>query len=289
MKVAKLVKSGLSSNQLKWIAIIFMTIDHVGASSFNIPILADYIWILRLLGRIAAPLFLFTIVESCKYTRSKPKFILRLYIAGVSVGLFTTLTNFFLGDSVGYFLPGNIIFTFFYTVVYIFIIENALKAIKEKNYKQFAIFILLMIASYIPHIIFQWFHSFQFTELQLREYFLVQGLFNSFMPNPFYLEYSLIFVLLGVAMYFSKQKIAQCIVYTLFCILSFFGLSFVQQYNLSQYTDYFGYPQYWMILALPFMLFYNGKHGKAQKLFFYVYYPVHRYVINVIMTLLILL
>ena len=31
-----------------------------------------------------------------------------------------------------------------------------------------------------------------------------------------------------------------------------------------------------MILALPFMLLYNGEKGKAHKSLFYVYYPLHR-------------
>ena len=35
--------------------------------------------------------------------------------------------------------------------------------------------------------------------------------------------------------------------------------------------------QCFMILALPLLLLYNGKRGKAHKAFFYIYYPAHIY------------
>ena len=282
VELFKQAKSGLTSNQIKWIAVVFMTIDHIGANAFDIQMLAEHSWIFKLLGRIAAPLFLYMVTESCRHTKSKPRYIARLYIAGVSVGLFTAVTNFLFGEVVGYYLHRNMIFTYFYTALYIFLIENALLAIKEKNYKQLAVSILFIAATYIPHLIYLWFGSLRFSQLTFRTSYFVQGLFRSFILSPFYIEYSLVFVLLGVAMYFSRTKFAQCAVFSFFCILSYFGRSFVLQHNLSQISGLFGYPQYWMVLALPFMIFYNGKRGRSQKLFFYVYYPTHRYIISII-------
>ena len=53
----------LSANTLKIIALISMTLDHIGLFFGNILIL-------RLLGRIAFPIFAFFISEGCFYTKN---------------------------------------------------------------------------------------------------------------------------------------------------------------------------------------------------------------------------
>jgi len=58
----------LSGNALKVIAAIFMTIDHMG------ELLFPHLRILRILGRIAMPIFAFMIAEGCKYTRNRWKY-----------------------------------------------------------------------------------------------------------------------------------------------------------------------------------------------------------------------
>ena len=107
-------KRGLNAHQLKIIALIFMTIDHLGAYGFEIPIFDTYNTQLRLLGRIAMPLFLFVLTESIRYTRNRKKFLLRLYLGAVFSGLFVTVTNFLFHDSIGMFINSNIFFTYFY-------------------------------------------------------------------------------------------------------------------------------------------------------------------------------
>ncbi|MGL4760137.1 MAG: TraX family protein [Sarcina sp.] len=71
----------LNSFSLKIIAIITMTLDHIlyfiGAKAgLEIPIWFGY------LGRIAAPIFFFLIVEGFVHTRSKKRYLLRLGIFG---------------------------------------------------------------------------------------------------------------------------------------------------------------------------------------------------------------
>ena len=63
-------RKGLSSFNLKIIAIIFMTIDHINTSLgrfLHLPL-----WI-SLLGRFVAPLFVFFLVEGYFYTKNKMK------------------------------------------------------------------------------------------------------------------------------------------------------------------------------------------------------------------------
>ncbi len=62
----------LSTFALKIIAIISMLIDHVGAVFFP-----GVIW-LRLIGRLAFPIFCFLIAEGYAHTKNAPKYLIRL-------------------------------------------------------------------------------------------------------------------------------------------------------------------------------------------------------------------
>ncbi|WZL80045.1 TraX family protein [Vallitaleaceae bacterium 9-2] len=62
----------MTSNQLKWIAIITMIIDHVGAVLFK-----EYV-LFRIIGRIAFPIFAFLLTEGFSHTHDKKKYALRL-------------------------------------------------------------------------------------------------------------------------------------------------------------------------------------------------------------------
>ena len=59
------VHCGISATVLKWLALVFMTVDHVGA--FLFPECAA----LRAVGRLAFPLFAFTVGESLRHTRHR--------------------------------------------------------------------------------------------------------------------------------------------------------------------------------------------------------------------------
>lgn len=65
-------KSGLTGNQLKLIALITMTVDHIGM------LLLPRITVLRIIGRIAMPLYAYMIAEGCRYTHDRRRYFLRL-------------------------------------------------------------------------------------------------------------------------------------------------------------------------------------------------------------------
>ena len=76
--MAKLqTKTGLTGNQLKIIAMITMTCDHVGMQIFP-----HLVW-LRLIGRLAMPIYAYMIAEGCRHTRDRKKYLLRLLGMGV--------------------------------------------------------------------------------------------------------------------------------------------------------------------------------------------------------------
>ena len=71
------MKKNFSNFDLKIIAIITMTIDHIGA------ILYQDLTILRIIGRISFPIFAFLLVEGFKHTSNKFKYFLRLLLFAI--------------------------------------------------------------------------------------------------------------------------------------------------------------------------------------------------------------
>lgn len=69
-------KIGFNSNQLKIIALLTMTLDHVGL------LLHDFTPF-RIIGRLAFPLFAFMIAEGCRYTRHRLRYFLRIFLLGM--------------------------------------------------------------------------------------------------------------------------------------------------------------------------------------------------------------
>lgn len=63
---------GLTGNQLKFLAMITMTIDHIGA------VLLPQYRFLRIIGRLAMPIYAFMISEGCHYTHDRKAYFLRL-------------------------------------------------------------------------------------------------------------------------------------------------------------------------------------------------------------------
>lgn len=102
----------LDSFKIKIIACFCMTVDHVGA--FGSDILGSwYYTIFRMIGRIAAPLFLFILVQSIRHTRNRTNFLKRLYLAGAVIGLSNTIFNVLGANMFGIHDFGNTLFTFF--------------------------------------------------------------------------------------------------------------------------------------------------------------------------------
>lgn len=64
----------MNGTQLKILAILTMTIDHVGA------VLYPEVTVLRLIGRLAFPIFAFLLVEGYVHTRDVKKYLIRLWL-----------------------------------------------------------------------------------------------------------------------------------------------------------------------------------------------------------------
>lgn len=269
-------KSGLTANQIKFIALCAMTLDHLAAYGSAIPVLSKYSHFLRIIGRIAAPLFLFTLTESIHYTHNRTVFVLRLYFGAVGVGLFTAITNYFFGSSIGRFSGNNILFTYFYTALYVLLIELLKQSVENKNVKSSIICVLAIASTIIPNYISKY----------LRQTVVSTDwgwdLVNSLVVGALQVEYSILFIIMGVLMYFAPNKHCKVIVLAIFSLGCYYGDRFQTILLMISPDPYYADPQCWMILAVPIILAYNGEKGNAHKWFFYIYYPTHRYVIAVV-------
>lgn len=77
MKTVVHDKLDLTGNKLKIIAAVSMLIDHIGL------IFLPHLTILRILGRLAMPIFAYMIAEGCRYTKNKLRYFLGVFTLGV--------------------------------------------------------------------------------------------------------------------------------------------------------------------------------------------------------------
>ena len=120
--------------QLKLLACFFMLIDHIGA------ILYPNLTLLRIVGRIAFPLFAFLLTEGYRYTHNIKKYALRLFIGAIIMQIPCWL---------GYFkYCMNIFFTLFLGLIALIIF----KRFKDKPIMFFGLLSVILIISEILDI-----------------------------------------------------------------------------------------------------------------------------------------
>ena len=112
---------GLTGNQLKLIALLTMTIDHIGL--FLVPGNTILYEICRIIGRLAMPIFAWMIAEGCRYTKNRLRYLLTL----LGFGLFSQAVEFIFNDS----LYMCILITFAMSVILIYTLDYSLK---KKNF-----------------------------------------------------------------------------------------------------------------------------------------------------------
>ena len=66
------MKLPLTSNQLKLLAMVTMTLDHIGVHLF------PQCLFLRIIGRLAMPIYAYMIAEGCAHTRNRKQYLLQL-------------------------------------------------------------------------------------------------------------------------------------------------------------------------------------------------------------------
>lgn len=270
----------LSQYDLKVIACIAMTLDHIPKLMFQIQAVEAFLPAF-VIGRISAPLFLFALIASLHHTRSRVALISRLYITNIILSLSTFIFNYLFSQELGIwdFSLNNITITFAFVGIIVWAIEYC----RDKtvaNRKKVAT--ILGFLSYIVISTCIWIWFLNNTIPYTTNYIIQEGissLVRACLPSPLFSEYSVLFILMGVLWYFAYENTPKVIViFVSFCLISLIG-SYIFQYGLIFFSDFFDSGQWKMILALPLLLFYSGERGQKKKAFFYSYYILHRYVL----------
>ena len=99
---------GLTGNQLKILALLAMTADHVG-----MILLPGWLF-LRCIGRISMPIFAWMIAEGCRHTRSRSRYLLGIGVLGAACQTVTWL-------AVGSYYQGIlVVFSLSLVMIYLF-------------------------------------------------------------------------------------------------------------------------------------------------------------------------
>lgn len=262
-------RNGLDGFQLKLIALVIMTIDHIyyfGCSLTDMP------EIMTLIGRIAAPIFVFFVTEGFVHTHSRGRYLLRLYIGGVLMQIGNLFVNICFPMQNGVIVLNGIFTTMAVIVIYLWWIENMRRAWREHRRGCAVLYALAMAAlllSIVP------------VQMLLPVSPLAVQLATIFVPSPVWCEGSVLIVLIGIGFYYCRNsKRAIAIFYTAF-LCAVLALQCLVAFDWEVVISVF-----FMWLALPFILSYNGQRGRGMKYLFYVYYPAHVYILAIAASLL---
>lgn len=235
------VQTNGDTGLIKLVAFITMAIDHIGYVFFP-----GEMW-MRIIGRIAFPLFAYCLATGCIYTKNPKKYALRLFAFSVVSQPFYSLAFFpyyteQLFDPINYGtaeaaiinIAENLHLNIGFTMLLGFC---AIQAIKSKKWLAFA------------------------TALAV-------SLWDGF-------EYSLYGVALILLMYIFCTKDAEIfgVVIGIALCIAFFDTPNYTFMGISLDAQGFG------VLALPFMLMHTKSGVKIPKLIGYGFYPLHIFII----------
>ncbi len=220
---------------LKLIGAVFMVCDHIGM------ILFPEIILLRILGRIAFPIFAFLIAEGCRYTKNKLRYFLSLFLCGVVC------------QTVFYFYGGSLEMCIFVTFSLSILNIYALQLFKNtlfsdaspiKKILSFLPFVAALCATWILNIILD----------------IDYGFFGCIFP------------VFAAILHTPKNSSARA-----FQVLDKIPIHVLMAaIGLIPLAVERGGIQIFALLAIPFLLLYSGKRGRLKmKYFFYIFYPAH--------------
>lgn len=243
-----------SSFILKLIAVITMTIDHIGAvfgSTNGNGILPEGTYmLLRIIGRLAFPIFCYLLVDGFFYTGNLRKYILRLAIFAVlsqfpySLAIYKNLSFYFL----------NIFFTLATGMIVIAAIHHCITNLQACDTpKQSAL---------LPGI------AITLSAFWAADYF-----------NMCYGTYGIMLILVFYFFRLQESDYRNTKKQLIYLALEFVLVGFITY----QFSDDL---QIYCLAALIPIYMHNHQKGKGMKYFFYLYYPLHLLVIYGIYVLL---
>lgn len=238
---------GLSRSVLKWIALITMAIDHIGAIiGADVFAAWNLLWlyhVLRVIGRIAFPIFAFFIAEGWHYTSNRKRYALLILLFAI---ITQPIYYFALNENI---FDLNILFTFLFAILMFILIDQM------KKDSGMAIFYSVLMVGILAVVFI----------LDSTGITVSYGIYGVLLPTLFYVLYN------------AKFKYHKILLWALAALLMIAHWLF---YFLLSTKDFFAYTSLFTLLALPLLACYNGEKGKhSPKWLFYIFYPAHLLII----------
>ena len=212
----------LSSAALQWIAVAAMTIDHIGYY------FCGNFWPLRVIGRLAMPIFCLLLAEGFVYTKSRPRYFARLIIFGAAA----LAPHMALAVLMHEHPSLNVLFTLALSLI-------ALVCVEKKRWYLLGLLPIFALAILVDF------------------------------------EYGIWGVLMTIGFYFARQLFKHNRP-----ILILAQLLVLAAANISLLFQYGWMIQLWAIAAIVPIALYSGKKGhRVGGYFFYLYYPLHLFII----------
>ena len=239
----------LNSNQLKIIAILAMTVDHIAWAVFPGYAAEALPLIMHIIGSLTCPIMFYFIAEGYHYSRNINKYTARLFA-------FSVVSHFaYIYASEG-FVDAKSFIPFYYgdflsqtsvmwSLAWGLVMLRAVNSDKLKMPVKVAAVILICILT---------------------------------LPSDWSCIAALCITAIGTSRgNFKKQMMWMMFYVNLYVIVYFFAIDAV-----------YGILQLCTLLSIPLLSMYNGKRGnnpkinKLMKWFFYIYYPLHLVIIGIV-------
>lgn len=263
---------GITETGLKWIALVTMVMDHIHYFFGFTGMIPEWF---SMVGRLAAPLFLFCLVEGFTHTRSRKKYFAKVYFlsAGMSLLLFFMAFAGVLVRPDGFY-PANGMMT---TFVILMIVWQGIDWLGQKR-------ILPGLAAVILPLAWPFLASWLSIKFPVLATPIGIAAYSVLPAWGITGDSSWSVLAMGLVLYlFRKRRSVQVAAFSIYYLLYgvvymlFMGYSLAPDFAWWQiFTRYY---EIYGILAAPLMLWYNGRRGGGHKLLFYAFYPAHIYIL----------
>ena len=262
---------GLSASGLKWIALVLMVLDHIDyffAYTGRVPE-----WF-SMAGRLAAPLFLFCLVEGFSHTHDRRKYFIKVYVLHLLMsGLLLLWVCGLLPLRPDGFYPMNGMMTSFAILMVVF---QGMDWLGEKRWGPGLAAVVLPLAwPILAGLLMRGVPALQMPLLALG--YTLLPMWNS---NP---DASISVIATGVLLYaFRRNRRVQAGAFVAGTMVFSFLLPLLLLFQSPEFhwTMMFTTAYEWYgALAVALMLCYNGERGRGPKAFFYAFYPAHVYIL----------
>lgn len=239
----------LNSNQLKLIAIIAMTVDHIAWAMFDGYPTAMLPLVMHIIGRLTCPIMCYFIAEGYHYTRNINKYTFRLFA-----------------------------FAFVSHFAYIF---------ASNDFVDFKSFIPFYYGNFLNQTSVMWSLAWGLVMLRIADSKRIKSIYKVLLviliciitlPSDWSCIAALCIMAVGTNRGDFRKQMSWMIFYVaLYSLVYFFAID--KSYGILQMG---------VVLSIPVIAMYNGERGKNPKInkfmkwFFYIFYPAHLFVIGLI-------